>query len=156
MTAQCIQIVQKTFRFLPLNGRKVLNIPDTLRAALLNRERLFCCRDSKLSAYSLNRGACYRTGIGVAVLPCVYWWRDCNSSHKTLQACVSRLHDSRNKPQLPSGFKCGVPIDDVVEVACNFTSFPARSEGVVRFHPTERNGLGRNDGLQNHCRARRS
>jgi len=55
----------------------------------------------------------------------------------------------RDSSLTSSGFKCGVPIDDSAEVACNFTSFPARGEGVVKFHPTERNGLGRNDGLQN-------
>ena len=63
----------------------------------------------------------------------------------------------RDSSLTSSGFKCGVPIDDSAEVACNFTSFPARGEGVVKFHPTERNGLGRNDGLQNRsCNAEKN
>lgn len=141
MTAFCVSNVQILRLCLaPFQGLGQ-NTRHAIRGSHLNSGSLFCCRVSELSACSLSGDVAQlepRSTQGILVAGLTL---GCEKE--------TRHHPTENKPQLPSGFKCGVSITDCREVTRPLTSFPVRSEGVVKFHPTERNGLGRNDGLQN-------
>lgn len=72
----------------------------TLRAAPLNRERLFCCRHSEISACSLT-DVVLSSAWGSSDLKSLT--RKASRSHKT-DGQATRQHHSENKSQLPSGF----------------------------------------------------
>lgn len=121
MKSTCVQPVHLTLEFLPFTGRKSLNTTHTCRAALLNRERLFCCRDSGLSACSLTGEVRNSDCVWMTAKKNLYaeHERAGLSSQPARRMCIATnyrrttppvsLHHSKNKSQLQSGFKFGVP-----------------------------------------------